>query len=168
MAKRGEFREDLLYRLNVVTIPLPALRERQEDLQILLNHYIKFFAKENGLPQVELSAEVVRVLRNYRWPGNIRELRNFCENIVVLKRGSKVNEHDIDSKYHEEVQGLPTDSVQLSSSPTLCRLENEKRLLRNALIKSNGNRTKAASLVGISRRTLHRKLIQWPELDIKE
>ena len=168
MAKRGEFREDLLYRLNVVTIPLPALRERQEDLQILLNYYIKFFAKDNGLPQVELSAEVVRVLRNYRWPGNIRELRNFCENIVVLKRGSKVNEHDIDSKYHEKVQGLPMDSVQLSSSPTLCRLENEKRLLRNALIKSNGNRTKAANLVGISRRTLHRKLIQWPELDIKE
>ena len=168
MAKRGEFREDLLYRLNVVTIPLPALRERQEDLHILLNHYIKFFAKENGLPPVELSAEVVRVLRNYRWPGNIRELRNFCENIVVLKRGSKVNEYDIDSKYLEEVQSLPTDSVQLSSGPTLCRLENEKRLLRNALIKSNGNRTKAASLVGISRRTLHRKLIQWPELDIKE
>ena len=168
MAKRGEFREDLLYRLNVVTIPLPSLRERQEDLQILLNHYIKFFSKENGLPQVELSAEVVRVLRNYRWPGNIRELRNFCENIVVLKRGSEVNEHDIDSKYHEQVQGFPMDSVQLSSSPTLCRLENEKRLLRNALIKSNGNRTKAADLVGISRRTLHRKLIQWPELDIKE
>lgn len=168
MAKRGEFREDLLYRLNVVTISLPSLRERQEDLQILLNHYIKFFSKENGLPQVELSAEVVRVLRNYRWPGNIRELRNFCENIVVLKRGSEVNEHDIDSKYHEQVQGFPMDSVQLSSSPTLCRLENEKRLLRNALIKSNGNRTKAADLVGISRRTLHRKLIQWPELDIKE
>lgn len=168
MAKRGEFREDLLYRLNVVTIPLPALRERQEDLQILLNHYIKFFAKENELPQAELSSEVVRVLRNYRWPGNIRELRNFCENIVVLKRGSKVNEYDIDSKYHEQVQGLPMDSEQLSNSPTLCRLENEKRLLRNALIKSNGNRTKAANLVGISRRTLHRKLIQWPELDVKE
>ena len=72
----------MLYRLNVITIRLPALRERQEDLQILLNHYIKYFARENELPQVELSAKAVSVLSNYRWPGNIRELRNFCENIV--------------------------------------------------------------------------------------
>ena len=165
MVKRGEFREDLLYRLNVVTIRLPALRERQEDLQILLNHYIKYFAQENELPQVELSANAIRVLSNYRWPGNIRELRNFCENIVVLKPGSKVNEFDIDSKYHEEVQGISGDSDQLPDSPTLSRVENEKRLLRDALIKANGNRTKAANLVGISRRTLHRKLVQWPELN---
>ena len=167
MAKCGEFREDLLYRLNVVTIRLPALRERKEDLQILLNHYIKYFAQENELPKVELSANAFRILSNYRWPGNIRELRNFCENIVVLKPGSKVNEFDIDSKYHEQVQGLSEDSVHLSSSPTLSRVENEKRLLRDALIKANGNRTKAANLVGISRRTLHRKLIQWPELDVQ-
>ena len=168
MAKSGEFREDLLYRLNVVTIRLPALRERQEDLQVLLNHYIKFFAKENELPQVELSADVIRVLKNYRWPGNIRELRNFCENIVVLKRGSKVNEFDIDSKYSDPVQELHADAVQLSSTSTLSRVENEKRLLRDALIKANGNRTQAANLVGISRRTLHRKLIQWPELNVQK
>ena len=84
---------------------------------------------------------------------------------MVLKPGSKVNEFDIDSKYHEEVQGISGDSDQLSSSPTLSRVENEKRLLRDALIKANGNRTKAANLVGISRRTLHRKLVQWPELN---
>lgn len=167
MAKRGEFREDLLYRLNVVTIHLPPLRERQEDLVVLLNHYLNFFAEENELPLVELSDGAMKVLRAYRWPGNIRELRNFCENTVVLKRGNQVTEYDLDPKYHE-APGQSLEPETLSTSPTLSKEENEKRLLRNALIKSNGNRTRAAELMGISRRTLHRRLIQWPELDVQK
>jgi len=166
MAKRGEFREDLLYRLNVVTIILPPLRERPEDLPVLLNHYINYFAVENELPSIQLSEGAVKVLCDYRWPGNIRELRNFCENTVVLKRGNEVTEYDLDPKY-QNVKETAADPQPLSSSPTLSREENEKRLLRNALIKANGNRTHAAELMGISRRTLHRKLIQWPELDVQ-
>lgn len=167
MAKSGEFREDLLYRLNVVTINLPPLRDRQEDLPVLLNHYINYFAEENGLPPIELSDGAVAVLRDYTWPGNIRELRNFCENTVVLKRGNEMTEYDLDSKYRNSdlADAAPQ---QLFSSPTLSKEEYEKRLLRNALIKANGNRTKASELMGISRRTLHRKLIQWPELDIQK
>jgi len=169
MVKRGEFREDLLYRLNVVTILLPPLRERQDDLPVLLNHYIKFFARENGLPPVELSEDALEVLKGYRWPGNIRELRNFCENIVVLKRGNEVTEYDLDPKYFVRNGGDGSGEPEpVASSPTLSKEENEKRLLRNALIKANGNRTKAAELMGISRRTLHRKLVQWPELDTKQ
>ena len=166
MAKRGEFREDLLYRLNVVTIILPPLRERPEDLPVLLNHYINYFAVENELPPIQLSEGAVKVLCDYRWPGNIRELRNFCENTVVLKRGNEVTEYDLDPKY-QNVKETAADPQPLFSSPTLSREENEKRLLRNALIKANGNRTHAAELMGISRRTLHRKLIQWPELDVQ-
>jgi DNA-binding NtrC family response regulator len=168
MSKRGEFREDLLYRLNVVTIHLPPLRERQEDLPVLLNHYIDQFAEENELPPPDLSDGAIQVLRAYRWPGNIRELRNFCENTVVLKRGNEVTEYDIDPKYHNQVDASAMESPTLSSSSTLSKEENEKRLLRNALIKANGNRTHAAELMGISRRTLHRKLIQWPELDVQK
>lgn len=167
MAKRGEFREDLLYRLNVVTIHLPPLRERQEDLPVLLNHYLNFFAEENELPPVALSDGAMRVLRAYRWPGNIRELRNFCENTVVLKRGNEISEYDLDPKYHNAPDSSPQPET-LSTSPSLSKEENEKRLLRNALIKSNGNRTHAAELMGISRRTLHRKLTQWPELDVQK
>jgi DNA-binding NtrC family response regulator len=167
MVKRGEFREDLLYRLNVVTIHLPPLRERKEDLPILLNHYLDYFAEENDLPAIELSEGAIRVLKKYTWPGNIRELRNFCENTVVLKRGGEVTEYDLDAKYQQgETVDMPAQ--QLASSPTLSKEENEKRLLRNALIKANGNRTHAAELMGISRRTLHRKLIQWPELDVQK
>lgn len=167
MAKSGEFREDLLYRLNVISINLPPLRERQEDLLVLLNHYINYFAEENELPPIELSDGALSVLREYNWPGNIRELRNFCENTVVLKRGSEVTEYDLDPKY-QNPELAESQTHLLASSPTLSKEENEKRLLRNALIKANGNRTKAAELMGISRRTLHRKLIQWPELDVEK
>ena len=169
MAKSGEFREDLLYRLNVITIHLPPLRDRQEDLPLLLNHYINYFAEENELPPVELADGAVRLLCAYRWPGNIRELRNFCENTVVLKRGNTVTEYDLDSKYHNQDEAPSfTQPQALPAGPTLSKEENEKRLLRNALIKANGNRTHAAELMGISRRTLHRKLIQWPELDLQK
>lgn len=169
MAKRGEFREDLLYRLNVITIYLPPLRERREDLPVLINHYIDSFAEENELPPIDLTVGAINVLRDYRWPGNIRELRNFCENTVVLKRGNELTEYDLDPKYQNQTKPSLDDKIQsLSSSPTLSKEENEKRLLRNALIKANGNRTRAAELMGISRRTLHRKLIQWPELDIQK
>ena len=166
MAKSGEFREDLLYRLNVVTINLPPLREREDDLPILMQHYINYFAAENGVPPIRLAADAMSVLRAYAWPGNIRELRNFCENIVVLNRGAELTAYDLDPKYREEMTRV--ESVRsVSSSPSLSKEENEKRLLRNALIKANGNRTKAAAMMGISRRTLHRKLIQWPELDVE-
>ncbi|MFP4203018.1 MAG: sigma-54-dependent transcriptional regulator [Opitutales bacterium] len=166
MVRRKEFREDLLYRLNVVTIRMPALRERDEDIPVLLHHYIDRFSKENGLPPVRLSEGAMQALRKYRWPGNIRELRNFCENIVVLKRGSEVTEYDLDEKYHgENEEASASLPVRGGSGGSLSKEENEKHLLRNALVKAGGNRTRAAELMGISRRTLHRKLSQWPELD---
>lgn len=172
MAKLGEFREDLFYRINVITIHLPPLRERQEDLPILLNHYINYFADENELPPIDLTEGAIDVLRAYRWPGNIRELRNFCENTVVLKRGNEITEYDLDPKYQNQAESTSSafavEPMSLASSPTLSKEESEKLLFRNALIKANGNRTHAAELMGISRRTLHRKLIQWPELDVQK
>ena len=162
MVRKGEFREDLLYRINVVTVELPPLRERGDDIPLLLSHYVAEFSRENALPPVTFSPEALEVLRNYGWPGNIRELRNFCENTVILKRGSRVTEYDLDGKFFGE-QTVPTTGTTLSANP-LSVEENEKRLLRNALAQTRGNKTKAAHLLGMSRRTLHRKLAQWPEL----
>ncbi len=164
MVKEGKFREDLLYRLNVVTVALPPLRERKEDIPLLLSHYVQHFSRENNFPPVEFSEEALTALKEYSWPGNIRELRNFCENTVILKQGSRVTQYDLDGKFFDErSQGSPAPSNTLVSNP-LSIEENEKRLLRNALSQTGGNKSKAAELLGMSRRTLHRKLARWPDL----
>ncbi|MFO7725248.1 MAG: sigma-54 dependent transcriptional regulator [Oceanipulchritudo sp.] len=167
MAGRGEFREDLLYRLNVVKLVMPPLRERRDDIPILLNHFMKTVAEENGVPMVEVEPEVMQLLQAYRWPGNIRELRNFAENTIVMKRGGRLTLYDLDPRFLDAEQGeAKTVRTQPMGNP-LSVEENEKRLLRNALVQAKGNRTQAAKLLGMSRRTLHRKLRQWPDLDVR-
>ena len=170
MVAKGEFREDLFYRLNVVPIHLPPLRERAEDLPLLLDHYLQFFAKENGVTAPRLTPGALAALQKYAWPGNVRELRNFCENAVVLKRGGEITEYDLDPKFlggpvAGAAGGAREPGGALARQP-FSKEENEKRLLRQALVEARGNRTKAAQLMGISRRTLHRKLVEWPELDV--
>src|SRR5690606_10880730 len=103
MSGKSDFREDLYYRLNVVPIHLPPLRARPDDIPQLLRHFIGEFAKENDLPAPKLSAGAVRVLQAYRWPGNIRELRNFCENTVVMHQGSAtITEYDLEPRFAQE------------------------------------------------------------------
>ena len=170
MVRKGEFREDLYFRLDVVKIELPPLRDRVDDIPLLLGHFLDQFAEENNLPKINLTTKALSVLQAYRWPGNIRELRNFCENLVVLKQGGEVNEYDLDPRFlhtqEPDTEGEDTlTPMYAPPSGLLSKEENEKRLLRNALVQSHGNRTKAAQLMGISRRTLHRKLVKWPELD---
>lgn len=160
MVKKGELREDLYYRLNVVTLKLPSLRERKSDIPVLIDHYVNAFSKDNGVEPVKFTKESMEALQEYPWPGNIRELRNFCENKVVMKHGETITEYDLDIKYTvlEEEEATPQKS-------TFSKEENEKQLLKKALLESKGNRTRAAELLGISRRTLHRKLQQWPDLN---
>ncbi|MDR1283987.1 MAG: sigma-54 dependent transcriptional regulator [Opitutaceae bacterium] len=189
MVREGKFREDLFFRINVVRITLPPLRERTDDIPMLLSHYLRLFAKENNLSLLTVEPGALRTLQAYPWPGNIRELRNFCENAVVLHRGGKLTEYDLDARFRQPFTpslalppaggawALPpgtggtapmsgTLPFLPTGSGTLSIEENEKRLLREALIKARGNRTKAAQLMGVSRRTLHRKIAQWPELDV--
>jgi len=203
--REGKFREDLFFRLNVIRITMPPLRERPDDIPVLLAHYLRIFSEENKAPPLTVEPGALRYLQAYPWPGNIRELRNFTENAVVLHGGGKLTEFDLEPKFRGEVPALPSGSstpsggahpgaatsstnqsnTGLSSSaspmptslgsgsglastglPSLSVEENEKRLLRESLVKARGNRTRAAELMGISRRTLHRKLSQWPELDV--
>ena len=165
MAEKGEFRDDLLYRLNTITIQLPALRERKDDIPLLINHYLRHFAEDNSLPQPKLTPGAMQALKDYAWPGNIRELRNFCENTVVLNPGLNVSEYDLDPRFLNPGTSRPSAPLTPGIQAGLSVEENEKRLLHQALVQAKGNRTKAAQLMGISRRTLHRKLLQWPELD---
>tara|TARA_B100000519_G_scaffold203038_1_gene223744 strand:- start:1397 stop:2761 length:1365 start_codon:yes stop_codon:yes gene_type:complete len=165
MVNEGTFREDLYFRLNVVQITMPPLRERTEDLPILLNHFLGEFAEENHIDAPTFEPGAMQCLRRYSWPGNIRELRNFAENVVVLHRGNVIRDYDLESKFRGETRSI--DGEEKVVSP-LDKEENEKRLFREALADAKGNRTRAAKLLGISRRTLHRKLQQWPELDVKD
>jgi DNA-binding NtrC family response regulator len=99
LVDQGLFREDLLYRLNVVTIELPPLRRRVEDIPLLLAHYVKIFAQSNDLPRVEISPDVMKILTAYKWPGNIRELRNFCENAIIFYSGQVLQVENMDKKF---------------------------------------------------------------------
>ena len=166
MVREGQFREDLYYRLSVVPLRLPPLRERQDDIPRLLAHYLARFAKENGVAEAKLSPEAEAVFVRYIWPGNIRELRNACENLAVLRSGKTVAASDLDPRF--TVQPVAVNKMLAGASagvPVLDREQNEKLLLKQALATAGGNRTRAAALMGISRRTLHRKLLQWPELE---
>jgi DNA-binding NtrC family response regulator len=141
---------------------------------LLLAHFIRQFSEENGVPPLTVEAGALRTLQAYAWPGNIRELRNFCENAVVLRRGGSLTEFDLESKFRgvASVEGRagetrPAGAAHPAPAPSsLSVADNEKHLLREALLKARGNRTKAAKFMGVSRRTLHRKIAQWPELDV--
>jgi len=181
MVRNGKFREDLFFRLNVVRIAMPPLRDRTDDIPLLLAHFNKLFSEENGVPPLTIEPGAMRHLQSYPWPGNIRELRNFVENAVVLHRGGKLTEFELEPKFRGETPPLnagpytpngAASDVAVSQAagsadgPSLLVEDNEKRLLREALHKARGNRTLAAKLMGVSRRTLHRKISQWPELDV--
>jgi two-component system response regulator AtoC len=171
MSRDGKFRDDLFFRLNVVRLVMPPLRERVEDVPLLLAHFIKIFSDENGVPPLTVESGALRMLQSYGWPGNIRELRNFCENAVVMRRGGSLTEYDLEPKFRGQVGVGESPAAAAKADARANPLsveENEKRLLREALHKSRGNRTKAAELMGISRRTLHRKIAEWPELDVTD
>ncbi len=171
MVRDGKFRDDLFFRLNVVRLAMPPLRERREDIPLLLAHFIKVFSEENGVPPLTVESGALQTLQAYAWPGNIRELRNFCENAVVLRRGGSLTEYDLEPKFRGEGGSATHAAPTPGGAPVVNQFsveENEKRLLREALLKSRGNRTAAAKLMGVSRRTLHRKIAQWPELDVTD
>src|SRR3954465_6704501 len=114
MVRDGKFREDLFFRLNVVRLFMPPLRERPEDVPLLLAHFIKVFSDENGVPPLTVEPGALRTLQAYPWPGNIRELRNFCENAVVLRRGGSLTEYDLEPKFRS---ATPTAAAAMPSQP---------------------------------------------------
>lgn len=163
MVEAGEFREDLYFRLNVVQLRLPALRERKGDIPLLLQHYLAQFSEENGKPLDGYTPEAMEALGAYRWPGNIRELRNLVERMVVLSRGERITLRDVPTEVKEGTGlNLPGRGGKGSDSVAgLTMQEAEKKMIEQALCDTKGNRTRAAEQLGISRRTLHRKLNEY-------
>jgi DNA-binding NtrC family response regulator len=153
MVKEGKFREDLFYRIHVVRIELPPLRERPEDIPLLAAAFLKEFSDENQKPGLVLGAEAEQAIRNHTWPGNVRELRTAIEHAVVLCRGREITLRDLPASLSHVARGSKGMNVDTFHLETV-----ERSLIAKALDKCGGNRTEAARLLGISRRTLHRKL----------
>ena len=163
LVERGGFRSDLYYRLKVVTIRIPPLREREGDIHLLANHFLKAFARENGRETMRFSPEAMSVLVNAKWEGNVRELRNVVESLVVLTPHDEILVADIAQEYREDAavppelpgEALPPGGLGLTMD------EIERRAILNALESTGGNRTQAAEMLGIGLRTLQRKLKEY-------
>lgn len=167
LVEEGGFREDLFFRLNVLSIHMPPLRDRREDVVLLANAFLVEFARENGRPEKPLTDAALSRLLSYRWPGNVRELRTAIEHAVVMS-----NQEVLDIQHLPEfVSGSGHSFESPDSKKTLAPKEEfnlhalEERAIQGALRETNGNRTKAADLLGISRRTLQRKLREIPNLE---
>lgn len=162
-----KFRLDLYYRLNVATIEIPPLRERREDIPLLIDFYLDYFSKKYNLEQKRISDEALNCMVNYSWPGNVRELKNLIEKLSVLTRSNIIEVSDLPEKMIEQdvIKGLPTtdltkmkDNSEGFLSP-LNALEID--YIKKALEVSGGNQKKAAQLLGISRDTLRYRLKKW-------
>src|SRR5213596_3054996 len=163
MVREGKFRDDLYFRLNVVRITMPPLRERKEDIPILVRGFLRHFCKANDKPLVDLAPDAMDALLTYNWPGNVRELRTAIEHGVVMATGQKITLRDLPMAVRQAASAKlpggvsPTEAFGAKTSP-LDLHETERRLIAQALAATNGNITAAAKKLGISRRTLHRKI----------
>ena len=161
MVQDGSFREDLFYRLNVVTIQLPSLRERPDDIPLLVDHFLKEIADTKNTPPKRMDSAVLRRFMTYRWPGNVRELRNALESMMVLGDGDVLTEHDLPPRMLDTGPGASPVSAS-RQMPSGCTMEElEKLAITKALEQCGGKRTRAAESLGISVRTLQRKLRQY-------
>src|SRR5215471_9743488 len=163
LVREGKFRDDLYFRLNVVRVVMPPLRQRKEDIPILVRGFLRHFSKENQKPLLELASDAMDALLAYDWPGNIRELRTAIEHGVVMATGKQITLRDLPVAVRQAATAKlpggvsPTEVFGEKTSP-LDLHETERRLIAQALAATNGNVTAAARKLGISRRTLHRKI----------
>jgi two-component system response regulator HydG len=156
---RGRFRQDLYYRLKVVTISLPPLRQRPEDIPLLVAHFVTRFNVQLGRNVTRVAPEVLATLRAYPWPGNVRELRNVVENMVLFCRGDELTLADLPPEYRE---GQPVELREVSGGWTPRSMtEIEREAILRTLEFTQGHRARAAQLLGIGLRTLQRKLKEY-------
>jgi DNA-binding NtrC family response regulator len=156
LVREGRFREDLFYRLNVVQIRIPPLRERKEDIPLLVAMFLKEISERDGKAFKPLSPEAMESLLAYDWPGNVRELKGAIDSGVTLATGPKVALRDLPLTVRGGAHVLAPQPASISDEMNVH--DNERRLIVRALEESGGNRTEAAKKLGISRRTLHRRL----------
>jgi DNA-binding NtrC family response regulator len=155
--RQGTFREDLLYRLNVITVELPPLRKRKEDIPLLAQHLVAQLAERHARPAKLLSPAAVEALQSHSWPGNVRELRNVIERAVIICSSEVIERHHL-APYplEQRAQSRGEDTLTLPVGTPI--EEVERRMILRTLHKTENNKTRAAELLQISLKTLHNKL----------
>jgi two-component system NtrC family response regulator len=149
----GRFREDLFYRLSVVTIHIPALRDRKEDIPLLTDHFLQKWCSRYQLPLISISGEALEILKKYNWPGNVRELENVIERLAVLNKGEAIRPEDLPLEMRQAKNRIANITLELPDGGI--SLEHvEKEILLRALEKNRGNQTHAAQYLNITRKTL--------------
>jgi DNA-binding NtrC family response regulator len=161
----GRFREDLYYRLKVVTLRIPPLRERPGDIQQLAEHFLALFCQEHGKTQKRLGAGTLDLLSRYLWPGNVRQLRNVIESAVVFSQGEEVTPADLPVEVRESTTTIATSGAPVQAAGTELRTmaDIERQAILETLDRTAGHRAKAADLLGIGLRTLQRKLKEYKD-----
>ena len=149
--QKGQFREDLFYRLNVVPIRMPPLRERRQDIPLLAEYFLKVLREQRGTARKRISADAMRALETREWPGNVRELRNLIERAMVTCEGEVI---DTDDLLHDEARLQPAGTSLAKGS--LAELEKEE--ITSTLRQFGGHKSKAAEYLGINRKTLREKI----------
>jgi len=155
--KAGRFREDLYFRLNVIPIFVPPLRERQEDIPLFADHFMRVFAREYGRRLKSLDASAASVLAQYDWPGNVRELRNVIERLMIMVPGELITSQDLaflGGRARPEAAGAPADILMLHDA----RDNFERDYILNALARQQGNISRTAEVLGVERSNLYRKM----------
>lgn len=166
--KAGRFREDLYYRLNVVPFRIPPLRERTQDVPVLISSFSDHFARESGYPKKLFSPKAIEALIAYSWPGNVRELKNFVERVYILTPGEFIDVHDVRfAGLSEPGGGKSEDDVNDMSTFREARAQFEKEYLLKKISENSGNISKTAEVIGLERSYLHRKIKSYG-IDTKE
>lgn len=154
MISQNTFREDLFYRINLISIQVPALRERREDIPLLVNHFAKIQSKLNNLPEIEFSSEAIAYLQSLPFPGNIRELKNFVDRTILISGKNLISDRDLKEQYIDISTSDSRASFQVVSSID----DMEKQMIEKAMLLYGGNLSKVAIALGLSRQALYRRL----------
>jgi len=157
----GLFRDDLFYRINVVTISIPPLRERKEDIPELIDYFVRKYLPESGKSNVTFSKEAMDILMRYNYPGNIRELENIVQHAIIISRGETITTEDLPITENNLLQNESEEITSIHKSMPEQVEAFEKKLVLNALSQTKGNQLQAAKLLGISERNLRYKLEKW-------
>lgn len=160
MVERREFREDLFFRIKGVTITLPPLRDRREDVPLLVHHFVKRSAERHGRAAPTVAPEALRLLTAYGWPGNVRQLKSTVDNLIVLTGGDTIAAADLPPEINPAGRGAP-DPGGMDNLVGISLEAAEKELIRNTLKLTDGNREQAAKQLGIGERTLYRKIKEY-------